>query len=97
MQPNLVLWGEDTLLRCEYFLTRAKAGCLILSIHKMETNGSNSSCFRRIPDREMSLRPRGVTRDGLKYSPRSSALCWEDLLGIRKQISLNHGEFQFLL
>ena len=59
MQANLLLWGEHMALRCEYFLTRAKEGRLILSIHKRVTNRSDSGCVRDVPDREIRIRPIG--------------------------------------
>ena len=49
MQANLLSRGEDIVLYCEYFLTVAIDACLILSIHKMVTNRSDSSCVRIVP------------------------------------------------
>ena len=67
MQANLLLWGEHIALRCEYFLARANEGCLILSIHKSETNRSDSGCVRGVPDREMRIRPIGSRKSPALY------------------------------
>jgi len=57
MQANLLSRGEDIVLYCEYFLTVAIYACLILSIHKMVTNGRDIGWVRIVPDHDMSVRP----------------------------------------